>query len=238
MQRRVSHLLALATLALAAGSTNADVLWAGVGGGLNSTALFHASGSSLVVTLTNTSSADVVDPPGVLTAVFLNITGNTVTLTPQSAIVPAGSSVLFGPTGPNNSVGGEWAYKASPMTGFTQGISSAGLGIFGPGDVFPGSGNLQGPADPDGIEYGITSAGDDPTTGNAAVTGANALIKNAMVFTLSGLPTNFDLTRINAVRLQYGTDLTEPHLDATVPAPGAAMISAAGAMFGHRRRRR
>jgi hypothetical protein len=39
---------------------------------------------------------------------------------------------------------------------------------------------------PDGLQYGITSGSDNPSTGNAAVTGANALIQNSVVFTFSG----------------------------------------------------
>jgi len=87
------------------------------------------------------------------------------------------------------------------------GLSSAGLGLFSPSDNFPGS-NLQGPASVDGLQYGITSAGDDAATGNAAVTGGNALIQNSVILTLTGLPADFDINSIHNVTFQYGTALT------------------------------
>ena len=95
--------------------------------------------------------------------------------------------------------------------GAGQGISSTGLGLFGPFDLFPGS-NLQGPASPDGLQYGITSAGDNPLTGNTPVTasGMNDLIQNAVAFKLTGLPGGFTLSDISNVSFLYGTSLPVP----------------------------
>ena len=111
-------------------------------------------------------------------------------------------------------VGGEWAYASvlvgAPL-GATEGISSAGLGLFG-GATFPGT-NLQGPAAVNGLQYGITSAGDILATGNAAVTGGNALIQNQVVFTLAGV----GLSTVSNVSFQYGTALTEPNCTPPVP---------------------
>src|SRR5262249_17851368 len=79
-------------------------------GNLAASATFEARGSNLVVTLTNTSSSDVLVPTDVLTAVFFDIDGNP-TLTRTSAVICGNCSVLFAPaggSGPN--VGGEWAY--------------------------------------------------------------------------------------------------------------------------------
>jgi hypothetical protein len=92
-----------------------------------------------------------------------------------------------------------------------NGISSAGFGIFG--DANFGGANLDDPVAVDGLNYGITSDGDDTSTGNAAVTGANPLIKNQVVFLLDGLPDDFVPSEdtILHVRFQYGTNLTEPH---------------------------
>ena len=85
-----------------------------------------------------------------------------------------------------------------------------------------------------GLEYGLTSVGDDPTTGNAPVTGKNALIQNEVIFTLSGLPDGFDPSlRISGVRWQYGTSLDEPHL----PEPASAALVLCGAVALLRRRR-
>jgi hypothetical protein len=204
---------------------------------------------NLIVTLTNTSTADVVAPSDVLTAVFFNISGDP-TLTGSSALLNSGSTVLFAPStpvsgtlspsGPN--VGGEWAYNPNvsstdpDLTGTNQGISSAGFGIFGPGNRFNTSSNLQGPDSPDGLQYGLTSAGDNPTTGNSPVTGGNALIKNSVVFTLSGLPAGFDpSTGISNVVFQYGTSLTEPSLQGTcincpqpIPEPASVLLLGSG----------
>jgi hypothetical protein len=194
------------------------------GQGLDATVTFDVSGTSLIVTLANTSTADVLRPTDVLTAVFFNVTGSNPTLTPTSAVLASGSTVLFAPAQPAGGVvGGEWAYAAdlSGPEGTTRGGSSVGLGLFGPGDRFPGS-NLQGPDSPDGLQYGLTSAGDDPTTGNAPVTGGNHLIQSSVVLTLAGLPSGFDpSTSISNVWFQYGTGLDEPRIPADSPVPEA-----------------
>ena len=135
-----------------------------------------------------------------------------------SAVLKVGSSVFYDPDGQpaGGVVGGEWAYKSGiSFQGATQGISSSGLGLFGPGDLFPGP-NLAGPDSPDGIQYGLLSAGDNPATGNGGITGSDGLIKNSVVFTLSGLPAGFDpFTGISNVVFQYGTSLTEPNFPGT-----------------------
>jgi hypothetical protein len=64
-----------------------------------------ASGN-LVVTLTNKSLTDVLVPSDVLTAVFFTLAGD-LTLTPLSAVLGLGSTVLFGVTDPGGIVGGK-----------------------------------------------------------------------------------------------------------------------------------
>ena len=197
-------------------------------------ATFDASGADLIVTLANTSSGDVLVPADVLTALFFDVNDGPLTLTRGSAIVPGGSSVLFGGTDPGGVIGGEWAYRGGLVgpDGAAYGISAAGLGLFGSSDVFPGS-NLQGPADPDGLQYGISSAGDNPATGNAAVTGLFALVKNTVEFRLSGLPTGFDPSQsISNVQWQYGTALDEPR----IPEPACLLLLALAGVVGWRRR--
>ena len=71
-----------------------------------------APGQNLVVTLANNYLGDVLVPSDLLTAVFFKLPGNP-TLTPTSAVVPSGSTVLFGSTDPGGVVGGEWAYNNS-----------------------------------------------------------------------------------------------------------------------------
>ncbi|HUW84973.1 MAG TPA: XDD4 family exosortase-dependent surface protein [Phycisphaerae bacterium] len=198
---------------------------------------FDTMGDRLWVTLANTSTSDVLVPADVLTAVFFEVDAvDPLMLTPVSAVLGPGSSVLFGVSEPGGSVGGEWVY-ADDLSGsgwpFGYGIGAGGFGLFGPVDRFGGV-NLEGPESPGGLEYGLTSTGDDPTTGNTPVTGKNALIQNEVVFTLSGLPDGFDPSmQISGVRWQYGTSLDEAHL----PEPASAALVLCGAVALLRRRR-
>ena len=226
-----------AALALSTGCAYAGPLFASATVGTRSaSALFENDNGVLQITLSNTSTFDVLVPIDVLTALFFDITPPPVPLTRLSAVVALGSSVFFGPTDPGNVVGGEMAYR-SGLSGAPGnaglGVSSIGANLFGPGDLFPGS-NLQGPTSPDGLQYGLTSAGDNLGTGNAPVTGGNALIKNAVVYRLGGLPLDFDPeARITNVSFQYGTGLDEPN----IPTPGAiALLGLAGLAAGRRRR--
>ena len=196
------------------------------------------SDGDLVVTLTNTSSADVMNPAQILTAVFFSVPGSG--LAPVSANVASGSWVNNeGAVGAANfpDVDGEWAfaYGINAPGGANAGISSSGLGLFGPGDVF-GTPNLAGPAEPDGLQYGITSAGDDPDSGNTPVT-TLPLIQNSVVFILSGWNENWSLSDIGDVFFQYGTSLDEPRLG-QIPEPGVIAllgVGLVGLVFGMRK---
>jgi hypothetical protein len=177
-------------------------------GGHAASADFEIIAGLLWVTLTNTSTVDVLVPTDVLTAVFFDLAG-VGALTPLSATLAAGSTVLFGPDGGGN-VGGEWAYVSGlsgAPGGATEGISSAGFDLFGAGNF--GGASLTPPDAVNGMAYGLVSAGDNSSTGNAPVTGGNALIQNSVVFQLSGVPQSYTLD-INNVTFQYGTDLSEP----------------------------
>ncbi|MCK4626616.1 MAG: PEP-CTERM sorting domain-containing protein, partial [Phycisphaerae bacterium] len=174
----------------------------------------------LEVILSNISLDDVTAPEWILTAVFFNLTGDT-ELTPISAILPFGSSVLFVDEQPmdedgNINVGGEWAYwrryNELPPPRPDQGISSTGIDLVGPKDLFPPKKDLAKPLSPDGLQYGLTSLGDlydDPDVGNWPVTGKSPLIQHSVVFTLSGLLDNFDVNiDISDVDFWYGTSRT------------------------------
>lgn len=242
MTKLLSSAAAAAALCVFIGPARATpVTLTGSSGNLAASVTFSVSGTDLIVTLTNTSLADVMGPGNVLTSVFYDVSPPPLGLIRTSAVLGPGSIVLFGTTDPGGVVGGEWAYLESlsgAPGGAKYGLCSAGLGLFGPADLFPGS-DLQGPPShsPDGVQYGITSAGDNPAVGNAAVTGANALIKNQVIFTLSGLRDGFDPAgEISNVTFQYGTGLDEAHFPG-VPSPGTGLIALLGLAAVARRRR-
>lgn len=238
-----STLLAVTGLAIAASSAQAAVTFNFSSGGRSAQAVFDTSGSNLLITLTNTSNADALVPTDILTAVFFNVSGGSISLSPVSAVLNAGSSIVgkagavpSPATEPGSVVSSEWAYKGgiSGPGSSSYGISSTGIGIFGPGDRFNTGANLQGPTSPAGLQYGITTAGDDPSTGNGDYNG-NALVKNSVVFTLSGLPSGFNLSRITDVTVLYGTSATDPFIK--VPTPGSIALFGAGLVLSRRRRR-
>lgn len=224
-----ARLVLAAALVCAAGNA-APIVYSGSSGALSASVSFDIVDGDLVASLANTSASDVLAPADVLTGVFFDITGDPL-LTRISAQLASGSSMLFGTTDPVAGVGGEWAYTnglSGAPGGAKQGISSSGLGLFGPAMLFAAV-NLQGPTSPDGLQYGITSAGDNPATGNMAVTGSNALTQNAVRFTLGGLPEGFQLSSISNVSFQYGTSLTEPSFPGgEVPEPSTVVLFGAG----------
>ncbi len=236
VRRGAQPLCALVVTMASVASAQAAVTFSATSGTMSAKADFSVVGTDLHVTLTNDSSADVLVPVDVLTGLFFDITGPSVVLTPFSAVLAAGSLVLFDPAPVGGVVGGEWAYAAGLVGApgaAARGISSAGLGLFGNAN-FPGP-NLEPPAAVDGLQYGITSAGDNPATGNTPVTGTNPLIKNSVDFVFTGLPAGFDLSRITNVWFQYGTALSEPSVAA--PTPGAASLFGVIVLMGLRRRR-
>ena len=181
-------------------SKAAVVTFTGSSGTLDASATFALTGTTLTVTLTNTSPNDVLMPTDVLQAVFFNTSG---TLTPVSASLN-GSSVFYGSI--VNNVGEGWSYASGISAhGENSGISAAGLGVFGAPNFF------SPPVTPlDGTDYGILSAGDNPATGNSGVTGHGPLIQDSVQFTLTTDGT-FSLDDLgSSVVFQYGTGLDEP----------------------------
>ena len=200
---------------------------------------FEVIGGELVVTLTNTSPIDAGVTTDILTAVFFTAKGDPL-FTKTSADLAAGSTTTSYPSGGAGSgtnvsgVGSEWAYLNNPgVFGQNEGLSSSGLGVFGANDRFDTVTNLEGPDSPDGLQYGITSAGDDPATGNGDIQNST-LIKNSVVFHLGLNGNTFDpYTDITDVRFLYGTALTDTLLTGgctegcgttQVPQPGTLVL--------------
>ncbi|OUL24123.1 hypothetical protein BV372_29200 [Nostoc sp. T09] len=157
----------------------------------------------LQVTLTNTGPGTTV-PSDILTALFWDITGNPTGLSLSSAIAPKVVSNNGASTTNNVNLKAldEWKLPntgngTTSLSGISQhyGIGTAGLGIF------QGGGGQQ-------FNYGIISGYDSP---NPAVK-TGTFVKDSATFVLSGLSTNFDIQKINNVRFQYGTNLSEPSL--------------------------
>ena len=224
-------------------------------GELAASVTFDTVGNSLVVRLSNTSTYDVMVQNQILTAVFFDIAGAQLNLSPGlgSALLAPGSSVLFDTLDSNGNpitdiLGGEWAYRGgiSALTQFGQnyGISSSGFNIFGSAN-FPGP-DLDSPLAVNGVNYGLTSAGDNILTGQMAVTGTRPLVQSSVIFTIPGLPDGFDpSTSITHISWQYGTSLNSVSADspallaAPIPEPTTtALLVVGGALAWVTRMRR
>ncbi len=202
-------------------------------------ATFYTDGSNLLVALENTSAYDVLAPEDVLTGVFFTIDNlGANTLVPERAVLYDGSVVLFAVSGDgtdsNGEIGREYAFR-DDLTGVPSGATMviAGVGlndILGPHGLFPGE-NLWG--GPDGLGYGILSAGDDPANGNVRVTGGVPLVSTGVLFELSGLPDGFTLEgNVRDVMYNYGTAFN------SVPDPSSGLLIMLGlTVVGCRKRR-
>jgi hypothetical protein len=210
--RNRAGLVVVLLLSVGASAWAAPVTFHGQSGSLAASVQFQSAAGQLTVTLTNTSTHDVLVPENILTGVFWD-SDMALSLVKLSATLGDESEVLFDSPPAGGNVGGEWAYKKNlqgAAGGARYGISSSGLGLFGPSDRFPGP-NLDGPNSVGGMEYGIVPAADNPATGNSAVSGANPFIRDSVVFVFSGLATTYDpSTLISNVWFQYGTSLSEP----------------------------
>jgi len=195
----------------------ASIQYSGVSGTKSATADFDLTGSTLTITLTNTSTSDAMDPTDVLTGLFFN---TTTLLTPVSASLN-GSTTFYGAI--VNNVGEGWQYKSGiSAQGKNSGISAAGLGAFGPSGDFFSSGVTV-----NGLDYGILTAGDNSVTANGGLT-HGPLFKNSLQFVLTAAA-GFSLSQLgNDVQFQYGTDFSEPHFTGTstptMPEPGAVLV--------------
>jgi len=202
-------------------------------GGFSATVTFAQSGSNLIISLTNTSSLDILGPEHVLTALFFDIAGNpTHTLTPVSALLPSsGFAWLYDPDNPNDfvtpsdlNVGGEWSYMTLSGGPATQGISSSGFSAIGFGDGNFNGVNLWGPVAVNGPQGGIGSLSDNLETYNPGH--PTEFVYDTVVFTLTDLPNGFELYDIYDLSAQWGTSLDETRIG--VPEPSTLLLLAFG----------
>jgi hypothetical protein len=221
-------------------SAEASVVYTGTGTNLASGQVLSASvefdiltGNKLRITLSNLG-APVRQPSDVLTCLFFDLSG-AAALTPDSAVLGFGSTLINGPLPAGQTLGDQWEYLgglSKTPGGATRGISAAGFGLFNHGDFGSNPQNLGG------ITYGVING--SPAGGNGQVP-TTPLENHSMVFTLRGLPTAFNLANINHVGFQYGTALAPsepflvPHL--VVPEPSALALLALGAAAFVMRRR-
>lgn len=231
---RSNFVTSLIVIALAGAAAQGAVFTGSDTNGRAARAEFTRVGTDLIVVLTNSATADVLVPVDVLTGILWSM--GSATLTRTSALLTTGSVVIYNSQPDGGVVGGEWAYKGGiSVRSANFIISSSGLGVVGPGDRFPGP-DLTPPASPDGLQYGLTSAGDNAATGNGGITGTGGLIQNSVTFVLGGIGASFDPSSITNLQFQYGTDLSEPWIPG-VPTPGAAgLLCLAGAASLRRRR--
>lgn len=202
---------ALAIIAVSSFNAGASVVFGSTSASLAATASFNIIGGELEMVLSNTSTADTLVPSDVLTGVFFNLAGNPA-LTRLSAVADGptyrGTTLV---SGAGTVLGGEWGYRNGlSQYGANSGISSSGLGLFGPHDLFPGP-NLADSSSPGGMSYGLASAGDILSTGNGGLL-SNELTHDSVTFVLGGLAPGFSLSNIGHVTFQYGTSLSEPHV--------------------------
>lgn len=221
-------------------SANADLSSTFSQGNLAAKVTFAQDGTNLLVTLQNTATAGASVPKDALTGVYFSLPG--VTLTPVRVVLASGSKVVHPDWGSgvdsHGEIGGEYAYR-SGISGVPSGadmvLASSGMGIVGPHDRFPGW-NLSGQNAPGGLNYGIISGIADDANRKVKKT---PLVKDSVIFTLAGLPSDFDLAGnldLDGVRFNYGTAFN-PVGDFSVPAPGAAVLGLIGlAMVGMWRR--
>lgn len=145
----------------------------------------------MVIRVSNLSGSDLTRPRDLLTAVYFD-TDQSLSLNYVGTATREGSHVVNGADRVN--ISSEWTLsgrkKLRRQTGAMFGLGAANLGGF-----FKGVGN---------IDFGLTSAGDDPDTGGKKLRN-RATVQNEIIIVLSGLPEDFDpTTDITEVMFQFG----------------------------------
>jgi hypothetical protein len=210
---RLKTLLLCSLLAAVPAAYADSQVFTGSSGNLAASATFNFSGNTLAITLSNTATISPTTTAEALTGVFFDLVGNP-TLTPVSALLTAGSSVIQTSScgvqacsGITN-VGGEFSYAPGglgSLAGDDRGISSSGyLNTNTSAGNFNGL-NYDGPSNGslDGADFGIVNSGFVPFSGNSGMDG-DALIKDKVVFTLTGV-SGLTASSVSNVFFTYGT---------------------------------
>jgi hypothetical protein len=209
---------------------------------LSASATFTVTNLQLVITLSNTATFDPDDSADILTGIFFTLAGDP-PLARTSAVLGSDTAIKNRPgvSGPGMNVGDEWIY-GNGLTGLPHGANE-GLTIASLKKISRRN-RFSGPklAPSSGVQFGVTTAFD--TLGNdKASLKHQQLIENTVIFTLSGLPTDFTVADISNVSFQYGTSLKDPGLNLAgtisgegggtpvIPEPGTATLIATGLLW-------
>jgi hypothetical protein len=195
------------------------------GNNLSASAQFDLSGSTLTLTLTNTSISanNMYVPSDVLMAVYFGTTSLT-GLAPQTASLDG--STVVNPDGTD--VGSNWEFLGgfSPVRGLVNGISASGLTVFGHGN-FNNCAASSTCNNLGGINWGLVPSFFPPPQGiNGGVSG-RTLVDDRLQFTLNTMP-DFSLASINNVQFQWGTSDTEFSATGTSSTPEPSTLILVG----------
>jgi hypothetical protein len=203
--------------------------------GRSASADFSLSGNTLTITLSNTASGAITAPNQVLTALFFSY--STGGVSSANTALSTGGSANYTTPQYFGDVGGEWGAKSN-VNGFNYGLSSTGLGDFGPGDTINDN-DLTPPGSPDGLQWGIVNPGYVDGTGNGGVEDS-PMSRGTVTFTLT-VSSGFNPDNITSTFFLYGTAYGEGGGGGggggnAVPAPaGLILLATAVPVFAFRR---